>query len=207
MIALTTVLAPLLLASLPGDAFNASATLVADKLEVGQKYYIALDIKLSDKALTSKAGIPSPILQIQVPPSVELTGKVLSTYKELASNEFLQQPFERMVKPRKNKIRFKLIKQPAANERIFLNLVAYVNPDRKDDENYFIRRRLSIALTPGAVAEVVSPDVSDWSVEGSLQIGDEAALFELPKADGSKVALKDYLGKKNVVVTTYRAFW
>ena len=59
-----------------------------------------------------------------------------------------------------------------------------------------------------AQASDVDPSTSDWgSGAASLQIGDPADPFTLPRADGSTVSLADYHGKKHVLVTTYRAFW
>ena len=40
-----------------------------------------------------------------------------------------------------------------------------------------------------------------------LQIGDRADAFTLARADGTTISLADYKGKKNVLITTYRAFW
>ncbi len=48
---------------------------------------------------------------------------------------------------------------------------------------------------------------SKWGKNQLLKIGDKAAAFMLPRADGEKVGLKQYRGKKNVIVTTYRAHW
>jgi peroxiredoxin len=52
----------------------------------------------------------------------------------------------------------------------------------------------------------VAPTRSEWGQTQTLQIGDKAEKFALP-SKGSKVSLKKYLGKKNVIVNTYRAFW
>ena len=59
-----------------------------------------------------------------------------------------------------------------------------------------------------ARAKEADRNASDWGEnKRRLQLGDKAALFELPRADGSTVPLAQYLGRKNVLVTTYRAFW
>ena len=69
-------------------------------------------------------------------------------------------------------------------------------------------QRFELPLEPGVEAEEVAADESSWGVdEELLQIGDKAVDFELPRADGTTVKLSDYLGKKNIIVTTYRAFW
>ena len=64
-----------------------------------------------------------------------------------------------------------------------------------------------LPLEPGATATEGSANESDWGKGDFLKIGDKAEPFELPRADGSTLSLGEYLGKKNVIVTTYRAFW
>jgi peroxiredoxin Q/BCP len=39
------------------------------------------------------------------------------------------------------------------------------------------------------------------------KIGDRAPQFSLPGADGRTVALKDYAGKKKVIIVFYRGYW
>ena len=97
--------------------------------------------------------------------------------------------------------------EPAPDERFGLNLLGYVST-RPGEDDAFLRRRLELAVAPGAAGETVSAENSHWGAdEGLLNIGDRAALFDLPRADGSRVALEQFLGDKNIVVTTYRAHW
>ena len=84
-------------APMPEDAVVVSARIDARALRIGREYEIVLDISVKDGLSSSSAGIQAPILQIDVPSSVKLTGKVLKTYKQLSRNEFLQEPFERLV--------------------------------------------------------------------------------------------------------------
>ena len=89
---------------------------------------------------------------------------------------------------------------------IGLNVTGYVSA--RDGRKGFLRRRLELPLVAGASALEVDSRKSTWGVDQSvLQIGDVAPDFRLPRADGSKVSLGRFRGKKNVVVTTYRAFW
>jgi hypothetical protein len=64
-----------------------------------------------------------------------------------------------------------------------------------------------LPLKPYAKGKAVGAAPSTWGWHKSLQLGDPATPFTLPRADGTKVNLADYRGKKNVIVTTYRAFW
>ena len=57
---------------------------------------IVLDV-LMDGASAAKSGAPAPFVQFDVPPSVRLTGKHLTTHRELANNEFIQEPYEQLL--------------------------------------------------------------------------------------------------------------
>lgn len=206
MMNLPQVLMLLVLSGVPENVVHVSAQVDADALSVGSEYKIVFDAHFKDGWSGGMAGIPAPFLQIEVPTSVELTGRVLKTYKELSRNEFIEEPFERLVRETPLEIGFKVIKEPDANEPFGLNFVSYASPASGDDA-YFVRRRLSLPIAPNASAELVEPTRSNWGPEGLLQIGDKAAPFSLPRADGSKVSLGQYRGKKNVIVMTYRAHW
>ncbi len=189
----------------PDDAVTVSARLDAPSLSVGQKYEIILDVKFKKGWSGGRAGIKAPILQIDVPPSVKLTGKVLESYRELSRNEFLQEPFERLAKKRRERIGFELIKEPKPGEAFGLSFLSYAS--ESPDDAWFIRRRLSLPVAPKATSTPDSAANSRWGQSDVLQIGDEAPDFALPRADGSTVTLAQFRGKKNVIITTYRAHW
>ena len=205
---LQLLLLPLLIGGggMPDDAFVVTATLVADKLEVGNDYEIAIEVKLKDGWSASDSGIPKPMLQIDVPKCVKLSGEVLKGFRALSRNEFLQEPYERLITEGKSTVKFKLARKPGAKDRIALNVMAYVSDDPGNNA-YFVRRRLELPLEPGAVAEAGDAAKSDWGKQKVLQIGDKAKVFSLPQADGKKIKLRTYLGKKNILITTYRAYW
>ena len=189
------------------NMINVSATLDAKTLVVGQAYEIQLTASLAEGWSASAAGIPKPILQIDVPESVQLSGKVLSGHRELSRNEFLQAPYERTIEIGSNVVEFTLTSEPSADDRIGLNIIAYVRHG-EDEDAFFVRKRLELPLQPDATAQGGDSSNSNWGSEGrGLQIGDHAKLFALPRADGSTVTLDDYLGKTNIILTTYRAFW
>jgi hypothetical protein len=174
-------------------------------LAVGSEYEIIIDVQYADGAAAPPAGIQPPILQIAVPDSARLGGRVLAEYNDLARNDFLQEPYERLLQQLPARVPFSLTRAPSADDVFHLNLLAYVTYDGKE---FFLRRRLALPVRAGASARPVEPVVSDWGVDDKLlQLGDEAAEFDLPRSDGSWLALRDYLGDKNIVVTTYRAFW
>lgn len=150
----------------------------------------------------------SPILQIEVPESVALEGKHLKSYREQARNEFLEAPFERLIQAGTTKVGFRLKSKPKADDAIGIIVTAFFR-SKSTDKEFFLRRRLSLPLTPGAVA--VPAKASNSSRSGtskSLKIGDRVSDFTLPKIDGSgELKLSDYVGKKKLIITTYRASW
>jgi len=183
------------------------AVMDARPLTIGEPREIVLELELGEGISLSKAGIPSPMLQIEVPPSVKLGGRYLRTYRELANNEFLNEPFERLLVDPRTKIAFELVSEPAPDERLALNVVGYQTSE-DGERTSFMRRRFELALTPGAEAVEVAATRSSWGEDSSLlQIGDDAAEFVLPMADGVELALDEFLGEQNIIVTTYRAFW
>jgi len=190
----------------PNEMLTTSARLDTDALELGGEYEIVLSAASKEGYSTTEAGIPGVILQIDVPPSVRLSGQVLKSHEELKRNEFLREPFERLLKETPARIGFKLIKRPQVDEAIGLNLLAYVGPSTGDG-GWFVRQRLMLPLTPNAEARIVPNTESSWGQQKTLRIGATAAAFSLPRADGSKVSLDQYRGEKNVVVMTYRAHW
>ena len=191
----------------PGDVLSISATLEADELSVGSNYEIVLKLEIKEGWSAAAAGVPAPLVQIDVPPSVELSGKLLTSQKELSKNEFLQAPFERLLKSEEEHIGFSLVKAPSAKEQIALNIMAYVSQDPTVD-SFFIRRRFALDVKPRAQALGVLPAQSDWGIDKHLlQIGDPADDFSLPKAFDPPIGLSNYLGQKNIIVTTYRAHW
>jgi len=189
------------------NMINVSATLDAKSFVVGQAYEIQLTVSVAEGWSASAAGIPKPILQIDVPKSVQLSGKVLSDHRELSRNEFLRAPYERLIEVGSSVVEFTLTSEPSADDRIGLNIIAYVRQG-EDEDAFFVRKRLELPVEPGATAQSGDSSTSTWGGEGSgLQIGDRAKPFALPRADGSTVTLDDYLGKTNIILTTYRAHW
>ena len=198
------------LGAVPPDAMSVSASIDAKRLRRTGEYEIVLDIEIAEGWSATDSGIPSPILQIEVPDSAKLSGRVIDSYKALSRNEFLMEPFERLVTPGSTTISFKVrksIKKSAKTGESFgLSVLAYLkSPD--DGKSYFVRRRVELPLAPKAVSVAGDATDSRWGVQDTLHIGDKADDFSLPRADGSTRTLSEYLGKKNVIVTTYRAHW
>ena len=58
-----------------------------------------------------------------------------------------------------------------------------------------------------ATATAVDPAPSDWGQDTTLQIGDNAPAMTATTATGEEINLGTWLGKRPIVVSTYRAFW
>lgn len=203
----TLIMASCLAMSEPAPStVQIAASLAADELTVGQTYQIDLSLKLAAGWSASKSGIPQAFLQIDVPDSVKLEGKVLTEFRELANNEYVREPFERMIDPGQTEIGFTLISEPEPGDSLSLNIIAYIKSE-DGDANYYIRRRLDLPLQPGAKAKEADATDTAWGSHDTLVVGEKADDFTLPQIGGSSISLADYRGKKNVIITTYRAHW
>ena len=203
----TLIMASCLGMTEPGsNTVQIAATLEAEELTVGQSYTIDLRLELAEGWSASESGIPKAFLQIDVPDSVTLAGKVLTEYRELSRNEFVQEPYERMIEPGQTEIEFTLTGEPKAGEALSLNVIAYIKSEDGDD-NYYVRRRLDLALQPGAKAKETDATDTTWGSHDTLVVGEKADDFTLPQYGGTSISLADYRGRKNVIITTYRAHW
>ena len=165
------------------DVVTVSAVIRAEALEIGGRYDIELNVEVNTDWSASGAGIPTPLLQIKVPASARLVGKVLTDQRALSRNEYLRAPYERQLKSKATKIPFTLERKPDADDHFVLNVLAYVSSADKA-RSRFVRRRLRIALSPHAAAQQLPSDASDSGVTDHLQIGDTAAPFNLPRVAG-----------------------
>ena len=178
------------------------------ELAVGSGAAFLVDLHLPEELTASRAGAPAPFLQLDIPPSVRLAGRYLTTHGELAKNEFLLEPFERLLEEDLTEIPFELLSAPSAGETIGINIVAYVRPGMDAEGAFFLRRRFELALETGAEAVEVPPTRLSWGPDASLlQLGSKVGDLTLPDAGGADISLGDYLGKSNLLVTTYRAHW
>ncbi len=187
------------------SAVELSARLNADELKVGETYQLEFNWDVASDAAVDQAGVPVPLIQIDVPDSVELVGKALKGHKELAKNEFLYAPYERALEAKSESIAFKLRSEPKLEDRIAINFIAYSTA--ADGSSQFVRKRIATPITANADGREVEIGDAAWGRNNFGKIGDKVKPFSLPQADGSQVDLGEMLGKSNVIITTYRAFW
>ena len=192
---------------LASDEVRIAATLDATELAVGSTFEVRLEIVFPEAVVASEAGVPAPLLQLDVPPSVVPAGKVLATLKELRNNEFIAEPYERLLEDPVNTITFELTSAPAEGATIGLNVIAYVSAG-DGSEPVFMRRRLELPLIAGATATEATEPNSRWGTDDALlQIGDKLEPFALPLADGYELSVAEWIGQSNLILTTYRAHW
>lgn len=187
---------------------TARAAMPEAPLTVGEDHEFTLTIEGDPSWSPSGAGVPDPLVQIKVPPSVELTGRVLDSYREQAQNEFIVEPFERLATVGENAIGFRLVGEPGEGETIGVSIIAYLSSEDGSDAR-FLRKRLELPVRAGATAEAVawSEDSSWSSLDDVLDIGDRYFDVSLPDAEGNTVTLSQLVGDGPLIVTTYRAFW
>lgn len=195
------------------DGVRISASLPFDKVAPGVDLQLVLDVTLPDGQAIAAAGIPGLIVQLDVPRGVVLGGEHVSGYRDLARNEFLLEPFERLVSELPASIPFTLDAPPAEGATIGINVIGYIAPEDESAGHptaaSFLRRRLELPLTARAVAREGDARDTSWSCAPELlNVGDRAPDFALPRRDGRTLRLTDLLEQgKNVIVTTYRAHW
>ncbi len=190
----------------PDDVVKMDMRLDSADRTVGESMRMFVSVDLKDGWSSNTGKVPSFILQVDPPECVEMLGTRLESVKELSRNGFLRPPEEKMMEGRETSFEFNLTKAPGASDHFAVNLIGYVT-DENESDVWFIRRRMSLAFAQDAKAKAIDESPSSWGIGNELELGDKAVSFELPQADGSKVDLKKYLGKKNIIVTTYRAFW
>lgn len=199
-------LLPLCLASAPPtDVLTASARFDGP-LTVGAKARLIVEIDMKEGWQIDKAGIPNAIIQIDAPSCVKVIGERATDKKALSKTGFMRHPEERLARDRATAFEFELQSPPADDDRFAVNILAYVSPP-DDSDAWYVRRRIALSLKEGAKSSSIDAKTSDWGVGDELQLGDKLPRLKLPKADGSIVDLGEQLGKKNVVITTYRAHW
>ncbi len=201
----TQLLCTLAIGLLQPSAVELSAKFDADELKVGQTYQLEFKWDVTSESAVDQAGVPVPLIQIDVPDSIELVGKELKEHKELSKNEFLYAPFERALESKTESIEFKLISAPAAGDHIAINFIAYSTA--KDGTSQFIRKRLAVPVVAKAEGKEVEIGDAAWGRNNFGKIGEQVKPISIPQADGTKVDLGDILGKSNLIITTYRAFW
>ena len=190
------------------DALNVTARIAEAPAGPGALGSVTVTLEASDGWSITNAGLPGAVLQLDLPDGLTLAGDILTDHRALARNGFLHAPFERMVQLGDTSVEFSIDKDGSFdNGALGINVVAYM---RHNDAAtaHFVRKRFELNIEPNAAATTVDSANTSWGDDRSgLQVGDKAKPFTLPRADGTNVDLNNYLGKKNIIVTTYRAFW
>lgn len=216
-----TTLVSLALAGVPqGDHLDATAHVLTPTLAVGSEAAFVVEIESTRPIDASwetttdhahAAGLRKPVLQLEVPESIEL----LDSYKpeeERTSRQdwldfYFDRPYGRLVDANRIEIPFRVVSEPGTDDEIGINLVTYT--EEKDPKSArLVRLRLQLEVAGGAKARRVTADRSSWGTRTRLHIGDRASDFELPSGWGETVRLSNFLGSgKPIFVMTYRSDW
>lgn len=191
----------------PTDAMPASATLT---------------IQVGDGVSGSESGIPGFIVQLDPPKGLRLLGDPIIEFKELHANQFLMEPWERLVTEEETKIGFAVEGGFDPSSTLGISVIGYVAEEARTDETprkeAFLRRRFELKIEHGAVAQPGDASDSSWGPperwpvgERPLFLGDKAPSFVGPSlnADGSlgQGSLETSLSAGPVLVAFYRGHW
>ncbi len=175
----------------------------------------SLRVQLTKGASSSASGIPGFIVQLDPPPGLRLLGKPVVEFEELRDNEFLMEPWERLVTEELTEIGFAVEDGFDPESTLGIIVVGYV---ANGDKEAFLRRRYELKIAQGAAATLGDATDSSWGPfdelaadKRPLLIGDKAPGFTAPKleADGSLEgsSLKEATQASPLVIATYRGHW
>jgi len=190
----------------PEDVVKMDMRFDSTDCKVGETMRLFVTVDLKEGWTGSAGKVPNFILQVDAPACVEMQGPRVKGVRSLSRIGFLRPPEEKMMEGRETSFEFKLTKSPGADERFAVNLIGYAT-DAEQTDVWYVRRRMALPLAKGAKAARIDESPSKWGIGNELELGDKAVPFKLPQADGTNVDLSQYLGKKNIIVSTYRAFW
>ena len=188
----------------PKDIVTFSASLPAERIEVGGTYTIDVIAEANEAKGYRLAGLtrkPVPfLLQMKVPASIELTPA------KVQKGEHIRAPHEVPVENGRRQVEFRVKSPVGPDDAVVINLVGYVETAAKD-QAWLVRRRGQVTIRPGATLIPEPADRNDWHDASNLTIGARAVPFKLPDKDGKIYDLEQDLGRKNIILITYRAFW
>lgn len=198
----------------PPQAHSERVHVSATLREAGVVHEAVVTLSLDEGVSARDSGIPGFIVQLDVPDGVELIGERVLTFEALRDNEFLMEPWERLVEEAELVVPLRLSPDASAGATLGINVVGYLSSATGEDDA-FLRRRLELPLEPGATATTGDPRRTTWGPFGGelaapapLAIGDPMPPITLPRlgsdAPGSTAPL---LGSTSFLLVTYRGHW
>jgi hypothetical protein len=148
---------------------------------------------------------PAALLQLDPPPALAPVGKRPANLGEHLQMLFLDAPEERLLEIGTSSILFDTLSRPGSEGALEFNVVLYAIPPGSEGPAAARLLRRRYRLSPAsAELESIASQPSSWGTGGFLQLGQQAASFELPTPYGD-FRLSDALGKGFTVVTTHRS--
>lgn len=163
---------------------------------------------------TQSSGIPGCIVQLDTPPGVELLGERVLDFEALRDNEFLMEPWERLMDENHLTVPLRLTTDLAPNATLGINVVGYVATSPGEDDAFF-RQRWELPLKAGATALRGDGTQTSWGPFGKetdapapLTIGEPVPAFRLPRLGSDRPWSSDeVLGSQPALIVTYRGHW
>lgn len=177
----------------------------------GEEFEAVVRFDLSGGLTAHDSGIPGFIVQLDAPPGVELIGERVLEFEALRDNEFLMEPWERLVEGEELVLPLRF---SAPGKTLGINVVGYVATSPGEDDT-FVRMRLELPLTEGATTHIGDSSQSSWGpLENerlgppTLQIGDPMPAISLPRlASDEPWSTESLLGTSPFLLVTYRGHW
>ena len=212
LLALATIVAPVRSPNVGDpDPLVVTASLSRAALLPGVEHHLVVSFRLAEE--WSARGLPligsvapQPLLQLDVPRGVELTGPRADTPDEILRAAYVDLPYERVLYEAQTRIEFRVTAELEPDTTIEFNVLLYVLPPGEGRARA-IRQRYRLPLEPGARAVRVPATASGWGRGSRLQLGDRLPDLRLPRVFGPECALAELTGgeKRSLVVMTYHS--
>ena len=198
----------------PVDSISVTASVTSTSLEPGAAATAQLQIELANGVSASASGLPGFIIQLDPPDGLDLVGKEVVTFEDQRDNEFLMEPWERLLEGTQLDIEFKTAAALAEDATLGVIVLGYVS-SADGKTSAFLRRRIELPLRAGATSVPGDDSDSTWGprpdhpagASKGLNIGDRAANWTLPTLKGPAFSPAAWLGKEPTLVVTYRGHW
>ncbi|MEM8710299.1 MAG: hypothetical protein AAGG01_05065 [Planctomycetota bacterium] len=173
-----------------------------------------IELQLAPGVSAQSSGIPGCIVQLDPPPGVELLGERVLEFEALRDNEFLMEPWERLMDKNRLTVPLRLAADLAPDATLGINVIGYVASSPGKDDAFF-RQRLELPLLADSTAFRGDPTQTSWGpfgaeidTPGPLTIGESIPAFRLPRLGADRPwSSAEVIGTQPALIVTYRGHW